>query len=77
MTATPMPGISIAMADTLPKSETSSLSSSERDRTFRAAHETGRKSYFFMAGSREEAVQWVQILQQASKAELEANGNGQ
>ncbi|CAG7719893.1 unnamed protein product [Allacma fusca] len=78
MTATPMPGMNVHMADSLPKSETNNLPSSERERAFRIAHEHGRKVFLFLATNREEAIRWVQILQSASKAELNgvnANGN--
>ena len=70
MTATPMPGMSVQMADSLPKSETNNLPNAERERAFRIVHEHGRKSFVFLAPTRDEALKWVDRLQEAGKAEF-------
>lgn len=77
VTATPIPGMSVVMVEELGKGEAPSLSSSEKERTFRIshAHGNGHKTYYFLAPSRDIALQWVQKLNLAAKAELSNGGN--
>lgn len=72
MTATPIPGMCILLAEDLPKPEVPNVTSSEKERVFRIAHSHGhgRKSFVFLAESRQDAINWVRHLKQASKAEL-------
>jgi hypothetical protein len=70
MTATPIPGMTVQMADELPKNDTSSLPAMEKERAFRIAHGHGRKCFYFLAASRDEAVNWVEKLLQARNADL-------
>jgi hypothetical protein len=70
MTATPIPGMTVSLAEELSKSDMPNLSSNEKERSFRIAHGHGHKTYFFLASSRDEALKWVHSLRLAAKAEL-------
>jgi len=75
MTATPIPGMNVSLAEELPKSEMGNLSGNEKERCFRIAHGHGHKIYFFLASNREEALKWVHSLKLAVKAELVVTPN--
>jgi len=62
--------MSIQLAEELNKNDTLTVPMAERDRSFRLAHAHGRKSFFFCAPTKEEAVTWVNKLTLASNADL-------
>lgn len=63
------------MVEELPKAEMPNLANNEKDRTFRISGGQGHKTYFFLAANRAMALQWVQKLNLAAKAELQNGSN--
>lgn len=64
----------VIMVEDLPKSEMPNLANNEKDRTFRISGGQGHKTYLFLASNRSTALEWVDKLILAAKAELQ-NGH--